>query len=55
MSAIEGREKYSIPKIMFWFYATGGCFLGEQLVIDSGRRKMRYNLRHSSRAYGNIK
>lgn len=52
---MEGRELCSIPKIMFWFYATGRCSLGEQLVIDSGRIKMKNNLRHPSRAYGNIK
>lgn len=54
MSAMERRELYTIPKIMFWFYATGGCFLGEQLVLVSGRRKMKNSVRHP-RVYGNIK
>lgn len=52
---MEGRELYSIPKIMFWFYGTGGCSLGEQLVIASDRRKMKNNLRQPRRAYSNIK
>lgn len=31
MSAMEGTEVYIILKIMFCFYGTGGCSLGEQL------------------------
>lgn len=54
MSTMEGRELYTIPKIMLCFFAAGGCSLGEQLVLVSGRRKMKNSLRHP-RVYGNIK
>lgn len=48
MSAMEGRDLYTVRKIMFWFYVTGGYSLREQLVLVSGRRKMKNGLRHLS-------
>lgn len=54
MSAMEGRELHTIPKIMLRFYVTGGCSLGEHLVLVSSRRKMKNVLRHL-RVCGNIK
>lgn len=36
---MEGRELSNVPELIFLFYATGECSLGEKLVIDLGRRK----------------